>query len=109
MILLSVVYIGYISQMSFYETSFQRRIEVINEWILLGMVYHWLAFLNPIIFEDHSMMKSLGESVISFITSLLGFNLLIIIWVNIKVVYAYCRRRIIKRKMQKKLTALKKE
>ena len=101
MMLMSVIYISYITQMTFYESVFLRRIETINECTLLGMVYHWLAFANPWIYEDYELMTSLGKSVIFFIVLLLGFNTVIILWVNIKAVHTYCRRRLIRKKLLK--------
>ena len=99
MMLMSMAYICYISQMSFFETTFQRSIEIINECILLCIVYHWLAFANPVIYEDYQLMKAFGKSVIGFVLTLLAFNTVIILWVNIKAIYNYCRRRMIKKKL----------
>ena len=48
MLYTTLFYITFITQMSFYETTAMRRIEVMNECILVGICYHFVLFANPV-------------------------------------------------------------
>lgn len=43
----TLIYIVYISQMGFYETVSNRRIEIMNESILVALCYHFVIFADP--------------------------------------------------------------
>ena len=84
-------YMCYIVQMSFYESIAQRRIETLNECLLL-LICCQLAIFSSLSLDDLTY-EDLGDSVVVVVLLLLGFNSLIIVVVNIKVVTEYCRRR----------------
>ena len=52
-------------------------------------------------------MNALGKPFVCLIAMLLAFNAVIIIGVNIKVLYTYCRRRMIKKKRMKEIAEKK--
>ena len=87
-------YICYISNMDFYETTSQRRIEIINECILIILCYHFVLFVNPV--WPNEFRDKLGTSAIFFVSLLLGLNTLIIFWVNIIMIKSKCRIRKLK-------------
>ena len=68
--------------MSFYETRFQRRVEVVNEFLLLCLSYHFVLFVDQRF--DSKKQVDFGTSAIVFINILLGLNTLIILGVSIK-------------------------
>ena len=84
-------YICYISNMEFYETKSQRKIEMINEYILVILCYHFILLVNPV--WSNELRDRLGTSVIFFVGLLLCLNTLIIMWVNIVMIKSKCRIR----------------
>ena len=84
MVVLTQLYICFIAYMHVHETEKQRRIEMLNECILLGTCYHFYMLVDPNI--EQSLKDDLGTSIVVFISSLLGINTLIIIGVNIQAI-----------------------
>ena len=80
----TLIYICYISQVRFHESLLQKRVELLNEWLLVCLCYHF------VIFADSSWSRyirdKVGLSTISFVCLLLGANIVIIIFANIKMI-----------------------
>ena len=102
----------YIASVRFHETTAQRRIEIINEFILMMLCAHYVAFTNPVFVWEKVTRDSLGTSIIVFVCTLLGVNTLVILGVNVMAVKAACRKRAAKKKFlqeQKELAKNKSE
>ena len=80
MIYSTIFYLTYITNMSFYETASQRRVEVMNECILVAICYHFVIFAIPS-FKIETR-EILGTSVICFVCLLLTANTILIITVT---------------------------
>lgn len=90
MIYSTIFYLAYITNMSFYETTSQRRVEVMNECILVAICYHFVIFANPSFkIETHEI---LGISVICFVCLLLTVNTILIAIVTFSATRQRCRR-----------------
>ena len=48
MLLSTVGYLCYITQMPFYQSPFQRRVEIMNECFLICLCYHFLIFADVV-------------------------------------------------------------
>ncbi len=70
----------------------QRRIEVMNEFFLMAICYHFVLFANPV--WEQSLREKIGTSVIVFVCVLLGVNGVIMILVNCKALYLKVKRAI---------------
>ena len=99
-----VLYICYIVQMPFYESIVQRRIETVNEILLLCICYHFTVWNELIV--DIPCRETLGTLMIGFVIALLAFNSIIILFVNYvhlrKLFRRAMNRRAHKRMLQKK-------
>lgn len=91
----TLLYVCYISNMSFYESHSHRRIEMMNECILVGVCYHFVIFANPNF--NITIRYKLGLSMIAFVSALLGVNGTVIFWVSI----AAIKRKLKLKKMKK--------
>ena len=99
----TLLYVCYISSSNFYMTPMQRRLEIMNECILICVCYHFVLFANPI--WSDGFREQLGTSVVSFVGLLLGINTMIIIGVNWQL---GCRKLYLK-KLKKKYEKFKAE
>ena len=95
MLALTMVYLCFIAHMNFHETVRLRRIEMLNECILIGICYHFVLLIDP--YYEQELKEFLGKSIFTYIIALLGINTLIIILVNYE---AVCRKLKL-RKMRK--------
>lgn len=95
MLYTTLLYICYISNMRFYESNSHRRIEIMNECILVGVCYHFVIFANPDF--DIAIRHKLGFATITFVSALLAVNSLVIVWVSI----AAIKRKLKLKKMKR--------
>ena len=66
--------------------------EILNEWILVCLCYHFVIFVDSS-WERHIRDK-VGLSSIIFVCILLGANMIIIIFANVKMIIFKCKVRI---------------
>ena len=96
MLYMSLLQVSYISQMRYYESVSQRRIEIANECILMGIIYHFILLADPNL--NLAMRDEVGNSTITFVSSLLAFNTLVIIVVTVKSILRKCYLSKLKKK-----------
>ena len=77
--------------MPFYQSPFQRRIEIMNECFLVCLCYHFLVFAEVV--WTAKFRKIVGTSTIVIVSTLLGINTLIIMSINSKAIKLKCKRR----------------
>ena len=82
MCLLTLMYLCYISNMKFYMTPSQKKIEMVNEFLLAILCYHFVVFADNQFTLSPKLVENLGKSTIIFVLILLGMNTLIILVVN---------------------------
>lgn len=99
----TMLYVCYISKMGFYESKSHRRVEVMNECILIGVCYHFVIFANPSF--DISIRHKLGYSIITFVCFLLFVNLIVIIGVNIETIKRKLMLKRMKREAKERIAA----
>lgn len=63
----------------------QYRVELLNELLLVCICYHFVLFANDV--WDREFRDQIGLSTIIFICFLLGINVLLIFFVNVKLIY----------------------
>ena len=102
---MTLAHLGYISQMSFYESRALRRIEMLNECFLLALCYHFVLFTNYAAVEQN-MKKVLGDSAVGCVIGLLVFNSILILAVNIQFIRLRiklcCNKRAARQKQKEK-------
>lgn len=99
----TLAYLCYISQMPFYNGPMQRRVEITNECLLVCLCYHFVIFAD--IVWGPEIVKAVGTSTTVFVCTLLGVNIMIIMWMNVYAIKLRCKRRIA-RKEGKRLAGL---
>ena len=52
MLAMTVVYLCYISRQEFYQSPFQKRVEMANECLLVLLCLHFILFTDVVIWED---------------------------------------------------------
>lgn len=82
--------------MRYYESVSQRRIEIANECILMGIIYHFILLADPSL--NIAMRDEVGNSTITFVSSLLAFNTLVIFVVTLKSILRKCYLSKLKKK-----------
>lgn len=84
-------YLCYISQVRFHESLLQKRMELLNEWILVCLCYHFVIFADSS--WERIIYDKVGLSTIIFVCILLGANMIIIMFANIKMIIFKCKVR----------------
>ena len=85
MLMMTVAYLCYISRQEFYQSPFQKRVEMANECLLVLLCLHFILFTDVVIWEDsQGTMMSIGRSAIAIVVLLLCGNTSIIIAMNCK-------------------------
>ena len=80
---MTTLYMCYVVNVRFHESTAQRRIEVINEFLLAMLCTHYVAFTNPVFVWEKVSRDGLGTSIIVFVCTLLGVNTLVILTVSV--------------------------
>ena len=86
------MYLCYITNMPFYESQFMKRLETMNECLLVCQIYHFVLFADIIWSADARL--DFGLSALIFIIALLSINMLIILAVSIKKIVQVIRRKL---------------
>ena len=85
MLVTTVVYLCYISQQGFYLSPFQKRVEIVNEGLLVCLCLNFILFTDTVIWMDsQETMFKFGRSACAIVLILLGGNTLIIMAINFK-------------------------
>ena len=91
----TLAYVCIISHLDVHETPRQRRIEMMNEVLLVCICYHFIFFADPR--WDDYWREIFGQSCLVFVLAILGINTLIIIGVNILAIKRKCYLRKLKK------------
>ena len=84
LIFTTLLFICYIANVRFHESTQQHRIEIVNELILVCLCYHFVLFADQMwemSFRDH-----VGSSTVVFVMLLLGLNTVLILIINARLI-----------------------
>lgn len=101
MLIMTTLYLCYISQVRFHATQGRRRIEMTNELLLAGICILYSILVDPSLVMNPNVRDGTGTAVIVGVCILLGFNTLIILWANVEAVKTKCKRRAAKKRLLK--------
>ena len=80
----TLLFICYISNVRFHESTQQQRIEIINELILICLCYHFVLFADQM--WEMSFREHVGSSTVVFVLVLLGLNTMLILFINARLI-----------------------
>ncbi len=73
-------YVIYLQQNKPHETSYQLRVETINEVLFLVIIYHFVLYTDLV--ESRDMREMIGWSQIGFVILILAVNTYIVLSVT---------------------------
>jgi len=80
----TLLFICYIANVRFHESTQQHRIEIVNELILVCLCYHFVLFADEM--WEMSFREHVGSSTVVFVMLLLGLNTVIILFINARLI-----------------------
>ena len=109
MLSLTLAYLCYISRQRFYESPFQRRVEMCNEGLLICLCTHFILFTDIALQQqqDESLMVALGRSACIFVLILLGGNTAIILAINFRSIKLKVKRKLNERAAKRRAEELR--
>lgn len=104
MLTISLAYLSYISRQTFYMSPFQKRVEMLNEGLLLVLCHHFVLFVDPWLPSQEGLKsaRDIGRSAIAFIVLLLAANTAIILAVNCRQVKLRVKKKLNERAARKR-------
>lgn len=96
---MTLVYICFLGHVRIHESRHLSRIEMLNEYILLCLSYHFIYFIDPAWSFDFK--DRVGDSAVVFVSLILGINTVIIIAVNIASIRRKLHLRFLRKKAEK--------
>ena len=92
MIYMTLIQIIYLGHVEFFETSFAKSLEIINESVFVLIQYNMVLLVNLV--DSYDVKKQCGNTMVSLTGYLIISNMVVIIYVSLKDI---CRKCYLKR------------